>query len=144
MLKRILKSHRLSQILILVSFIVTFAIVRTITIAEKLNIINIERGPIHIHHFVWGIFILLICGYLGISFWFSERIRHFMAILFGIGAALVIDEFALWLYLKDYYWDSLGRISIDTIIYTVAIFSLIFVISEIHDHKWIKTRLFKK
>lgn len=61
-----------------------------------------------------------------------------MAILFGIGAALTIDEFALWLYLKDVYWEKLGRTSIDMGIYTVITLSIIFVLSEIHDHEWIK------
>lgn len=144
MLKKIFKSHRLSQILILISFILTFALARIITIAQKLEIVQIQYGPYHLHHFVWGIFLLIICGYIGISFWFTERVRHLMAILFGIGAALTIDEFALWLYLQDLYWHSLGRISIDAIIYTIAIFSLIFVISEIHDHKWIKKFLSRR
>lgn len=66
-----------------------------------------------------------------------------MAILFGIGAALTIDEFALWLYLRDVYWERQGRDSIDAMIYVIIIFSIIFVISEVHDHKWIK-RIFKK
>lgn len=66
-----------------------------------------------------------------------------MAILFGVGAALVIDEFALWLYLKDVYWEKQGRASVDAIIYVVITLSIIFVISEVHDHKWIKN-VFKK
>lgn len=144
MLKKIFRSHRLSQILILISFIITFAIARAITILQKLEIIRNQSGPIHIHHYVFGIFLLLICGYIGISFWATDRVRHIMAILFGIGAALTIDEFALWLYLEDLYWHDLGRISIDAIIYTFAIFSLIFVISEIHDHKWIKRFLSRR
>lgn len=144
MLKKILRSHRLSQILILASFLITFATVRTITVLQKFGFIQNQTGEVHIHHLVWGIILLLICGYIGISFWASEKVRHFMAILFGIGAALTIDEFALWLYLDDVYWDELGRISIDAIIYTVVIFSLIFVISEIHDHKWVKKILSRR
>lgn len=144
MLKRIVRSKRLSQILILVSFIITFGVVRTITILQKLEIIGNQTSPLHVHHLVWGIILLLICGYIGISFWATDRIRHVMAILFGVGAALTIDEFALWFYLEDLYWHDLGRISIDAIIYTVAIFSLIFVISEIHDHKWIKRFLSRR
>jgi hypothetical protein len=91
-----------------------------------------------------GILLLLISGYVGLSFWATDRIRHLMAILFGIGAALVIDEFALWLYLKDVYWEEQGRDSIDAIIYAVIILTIIFVISEIHDHKWVKNILKKK
>lgn len=144
MLKKIFRSKRLSQVLILVSFLITFAFVRTITILQRLDLLRNQTGPVHIHHLVWGILLLLICGYVGISFWASDRTRHFMAILFGIGAALTIDEFALWLYLEDLYWEELGRISIDAIIYTLAIFSLAFVISEIHDHQWIKRFLSRR
>ena len=52
-----------------------------------------------------GIILVLISGYIGIAFWPVHRLRALMAVLFGIGAALTIDEFALWLYLKDVYWE---------------------------------------
>ncbi len=142
-IKRIQDSKREAQILILVSFLITFAIVRTITHLQKFGILPNQNGVLHIHHLVPGILLLLISGYVGLSFWASDKIRHFMAILFGIGAALTIDEFALWLYLRDVYWERQGRDSIDAMIYVIIIFSIIFVISEVHDHKWIK-RIFKK
>lgn len=141
MIKKIFRSKRLSQILILVSFLISFAVVRTITILQMLGLLRNQTGPLHVHHLVPGIILLLFCGYIGLSFWATERVRHIMAILFGIGAALTIDEFALWFYLDDVYWLPLGRISIDAIIYTVTIFSIAFVLSEIHDHHWIR-RLF--
>ena len=136
--RRIRNSHRLSQILILLSFLITFAIIRSITHLQKLAILPNQNGILHIHHLVPGIFLLILSGYIGISFWATDKIRHFMAILFGVGAALTIDEFALWLYLRDVYWEKQGRDSIDAIIYLIIIFTLIFVISEVHDHQWIK------
>lgn len=66
-----------------------------------------------------------------------------MAVLFGIGAALTIDEFALWLYLRDVYWAKQGRDSVDAIIFALLIIGIILLISEVHDHKWIK-HFFKK
>ncbi len=82
----------------------------------------IVRGR-HIHHLVWGIFILLGVGYgwvldlgrphtpLGI---FLSRL---MAVSYGAGAALTLDEFSLWLDLSpDAYWSSAGRFSIDAVI----------------------------
>lgn len=140
---RVTDSKRLSQILVLLSFLITFAIVRSITNLQRLDILPNQIGILHIHHLVPGIFLLIASGYVGISFWATDRIRHFMAVLFGIGAALTIDEFALWLYLKDVYWLKQGRDSIDAIIYAVIILTIIFVISEIHDHNWIR-RSFKK
>lgn len=142
-LRKIKNSYRLSQILVLLSFLITFAIVRAITHLQKLEFLPNQSGLLHIHHLVPGIFLLILSGYIGISFWATERIRHLMAVLFGIGAALTIDEFALWLYLKDVYWEKQGRDSIDAVIYLVIIFTIIFVISEIHDHQWIK-KLIKK
>lgn len=140
---RIKNSKRLSQILILLSFLISFALVRTVTHLQKYGILPNQDGILHIHHLVPGIFLLILSGYVGISFWASDKVRHFMAILFGIGAALTIDEFALWLYLRDVYWEKQGRDSIDAIIYVVIIFSIAFVISEIHDHNWIR-RILKK
>jgi hypothetical protein len=80
------------------------------------------RG-MHIHHLVWGILILLLVGYgwlmdLGrshtpTSIFFSRL----MAVSYGAGAALTLDEFALWLNLSpDAYWSREGRLSIDAII----------------------------
>jgi hypothetical protein len=144
-IKRVEDSKRLSQILVLVSFLITFGLIRAITYLQKLGLLSNPgiRATLHIHHLVPGIILLLISGYVGLSFWASYKIRHFMAILFGIGAALVIDEFALWLYLKDVYWEKQGRASVDAIIYVVIILTIIFVISEVHDHNWIKN-IFKK
>lgn len=139
--RRITNSKRLAQILILLSFLITFAIARAVTNLQKFG--TIPNGILPFHHLVPGIFLIIFSGYVGLSFWATDRIRHFMAVLFGIGAALTIDEFALWLYLKDVYWLERGRDSIDAIIYAVIILSIIFVISEIHDHKWVR-RVLKK
>lgn len=146
MLKRFIKrlddSKRLSQFLILISFLITFAIVRIITHLQKLNILpNQPSDILHIHHLVPGIILLLISGYVGISFWSVHKLRVFMAILFGIGAALTIDEFALWFYLRDVYWAKQGRDSIDGIILVILLISIVLLISEVHDHSWIKKLL---
>jgi hypothetical protein len=144
--RRIEDSKRLSQILVLISFLASFAIIRVITYFQKIGALFNPgiRATLHIHHLVPGILLILLSGYVGLSFWASDKVRHFMAILFGIGAALVIDEFALWLYLKDVYWEKQGRASIDAIIYVVILLAIIFVVSEVHDHKWIKNVFRKK
>ena len=66
-----------------------------------------------------------------------------MAIFFGTGVALTFDEFALWLNLKDVYWDKEGRISIDAIIIIAVLFLIGFILSERHDHYLFK-RIWKK
>jgi hypothetical protein len=109
-----------------VSFLVTFAGVRILVH----RIVNHEGHfqwvmvhGMHIHHLVWGILILLLVGYgwlldLGrshspLSIFFSRL----MSVSYGVGAALTLDEFALWLNLEpDAYWSSAGRLNIDAII----------------------------
>ena len=138
------KSGRLSQLIILVSFLITFGFIRIVTHLQKLKIIPSERNDIlHIHHLVPGIILLLISGYVGIAFWNLKRVRKFMALFFGIGAALTIDEFALWVYLKDVYWEKQGRDSIDVFIVVVILLTIIFVISQVNGHAFIKNILKK-
>ena len=111
---------------------------------QKRGVIPDLPGPFHIHHMVFGIIIILVAGYIGISFWDNKNLRFLASALFGIGAALTIDEFALWLFLDDVYWEREGRISVDAVITTEALFLIGYLISEIHDHSWIKKIPLKK
>jgi hypothetical protein len=82
-------------------------------------------GGLHIHHLVWGIVTVLLTGFITFAvqpegFWFD-----LLAVLFGIGAGLTLDEFALWLHLEDVYWAREGRSSIDAVIVAAAIGGLI-------------------
>jgi len=120
---------RRSMFIASVAFLVTFIGVRLLVwmIVHKNN-----EGPFqwvmvhgrHIHHLVWGILILLLVGYgwlmdLGrshspLSIFFSRL----MAVSYGVGAALTLDEFALWLDLEpNAYWSRSGRLSIDAVIF---------------------------
>jgi len=101
-------------------FLVTFAIVRVITHLIRAGVgpfHNVSSGGLHIHHLVWGILLLLVVGYVwlvqeGIS---ASRLGRLTAFAFGVGAALTLDEFALWLTLQDVYWQGAGRESLDAI-----------------------------
>ena len=108
-----------------VSFFLTFAGVRAVVYAIEHQIPPfhfIQSGGRHIHHLVFGILILLLVGYG----WLAEvgtgadrssiLLSRLMSILYGVGAALTLDEFALWLNLRDVYWAREGRASIDAII----------------------------
>jgi len=87
---------------------------------------DISVGGHHIHHLVWGIFLILITGYLMLAF-DAPRLRDGLALLFGIGAALTLDEFALWLRLEDVYWRKEGRWSVDVAIIVAAILALALI-----------------
>jgi hypothetical protein len=131
------------RLFILVSFILTFAFIRTVTHLQKANILPDQHGPVHIHHMVPGIISLLIAGNVGIAFWNRGGLRLTMAILYGIGAALTLDEFALWLYVKDVYWAKQGRTSVDAVILTLTILGVVYVISAAHDHVLVKRAVVK-
>ena len=74
---------------------------------------SIETGGLHVHHLVFGIVLMMAAGVMGYAlldtgFWYEVS-----ALLFGIGIGLTIDEFALWLHLRDVYWAEEGRSSVD-------------------------------
>jgi hypothetical protein len=110
-------SGELPALLLLIAFGATFGITRFITHSIRSDrfswLGNVEAGDTHIHHLVWGICLLLISGLLGIA---VQPPLEITAIIFGIGAALTLDEFALWLHLDDVYWSEQGRQSIDAVI----------------------------
>jgi hypothetical protein len=116
--------------LLLLAFLITFALTRGYT-----RIARIRRwgsgsvGGVHLHHMVVGIILVLGAGLAAIAYDpdAQGRGRDLIGILFGIGAALVLDEFALSLYLRDVYWSPEGRKSVDACLLGVAVASLMLV-----------------
>src|SRR3984893_5686232 len=121
--------RREAALLMWVAFIATFVFLRLLTFGIRYHLLPVKNvvtsSGLHIHHFVWGIVILLIVGFLGITIW-SERLHPWLATIFGIGAALVIDEYALWLNLQDVYWLPAGRSSVDIAILIAAVLGLYY------------------
>jgi len=70
---------------------------------------------------------MILAGYIGLAFYPQPPWREVVAVLFGIGMGLTLDEFALWLYLKDVYWEPKGRDSIDAVITVAALFGLMLL-----------------
>lgn len=129
--RSIIETGKQLQFVIFVSFIITFLVVRGITHAirsgrARMVFRNISHGGTHIHHLVWGILLLLVTGYLGFAF-DPRTAREPLAALFGVGAALTLDEFALWLSLEDVYWTKQGRRSVDVVIMASAVLGLVLV-----------------
>ena len=112
------------------AFVITFLVTRAIT-----HLIRAGRGPfrdtsvggVHIHHQVYGIFLILGSGMVGVLYRPESPWQEVVATLFGIGAALTLDEFALWLQLDDVYWGPEGRRSVDAVLVAVAIGLLLLV-----------------
>jgi hypothetical protein len=113
----------------LVAFVVTFVFLRALTFGihyRLLPVHDIVTGGLHIHHFVWGILIMLIVGFMALSVE-QARWHPWLAIPFGIAAALTLDEFALWLNLQDVYWAKEGRASVDAVIVVAAVLGVYLV-----------------
>jgi hypothetical protein len=112
---------------VLIAFLLTFIIVRIVTHsirAGRGRFRNVNLGGTHLHHMVPGIVLLLVTGYLSNAIHFRIG-RTTVAIFFGIGAALTLDEFALWIHLKDVYWTKEGRRSVDIVIICAALAGLV-------------------
>jgi hypothetical protein len=123
---------RSTAFLVLTAFLVTFVFIRTSArLIRNPNVTwwpgNVQSGGLHIHHLVWGICLVLIAGFLGFAADLQSPWWPIAAIAFGIGAGLTIDEFALWLYLRDVYWSQQGRLSVDAAI-IAAVFALLVVL----------------
>jgi hypothetical protein len=92
-----------------IAYFVTLVVVRafvTATHGETRD--SLLVGGVHIHHLVFGVIAILVAGVLALD----EVLRLTRAVLFGIGAALVLDEFALLVFLRDVYWLPQGSLSV--------------------------------
>ncbi|MFL5907162.1 MAG: hypothetical protein ACJ75Z_06150, partial [Solirubrobacterales bacterium] len=127
----IVDTGRETQLLFFVAFLLSFGFIRTSAHMIRAQVSwwpgNVEVGGTHIHHLVWGILLLLICGYVGVAIHPGDPWRDIVAVGFGIGTGLTLDEFALWLNLKDVYWAEQGRRSIDAVIVAAAASGVVLV-----------------
>jgi hypothetical protein len=98
------------------AFTCTFAGVRGITYSIRAGrgpFRNVSAGGEHLHHYIWGIALLAGVGAVAVRGTERQRRHPVVAISYGSGLALIVDEFALLLDLKDVYWARQGRVSVD-------------------------------
>jgi hypothetical protein len=90
---------------------------------------NVYIGGVHIHHVTFGVVLVMLSGLTLVTLSISGREPEFTlaATLFGIGAALVLDEYALILHLSDVYWEEDGRTSVDAVFAAVAVAGLLMM-----------------
>ena len=129
--RAIVDTGRQPEFLFFVAFLITFGFIRTSAHMIRAQVKwwpgNVEVGGTHIHHLVWGICLLMITGYVGVAIAPGSPWHEIIAVFFGIGMGLALDEFALWLDLKDVYWEQQGRKSIDAVIIAATITGMILV-----------------
>jgi hypothetical protein len=128
--RHIIETDKLALFLLLVAFIATFLFIRFSVRMIRAGVSwwpgNVTPGGVHIHHVVFGITFLLIAGVFAFApaGWESPW-WELLAVLFGIGAALVLDEFALVLHLDDVYWSEKGRLSVEVVALGAALTGLL-------------------
>jgi hypothetical protein len=143
--------------LLLIGFIVTFAIVRLNTrlarrSGSRMRIGSlVTPGGLHIHHAVFGVIAMIVAGILTFALQPQPPWFEILAFVFGSGAALTLDEFALILHLEDVYWTGEGRKSIDAIILGLTFITLLLTgllprsINELGDYvtvsRWVGSGL---
>src|SRR5439155_26437077 len=84
-------------------------------------------GDVHVHHLVIGIVLALVAGMLEIALQPGQSGRELFAVIFGAGAAFILDEFALSVHMRDVYWTSAGRSSIEVSLMWVLLGALLLV-----------------
>ncbi|ORV55991.1 hypothetical protein AWC05_12660 [Mycobacterium florentinum] len=136
----IVHGGRLPLLCCLVAFILTFFVTRTFVRFIRHRVAsgrpakwwqprNVHIGGLHIHHVTFGVVLVMISGLtlVTLSVNGDEPENTVSAILFGIGAALVLDEYALILHLSDVYWEEDGRTSVDAVFAAVAVAGLLIM-----------------
>ncbi|MFI6709821.1 hypothetical protein ACIBF7_25520 [Nonomuraea sp. NPDC050478] len=89
---------------------------------------NVNVGEMHIHHVVFGVVLMLVGGVAGMVVSGASQVGYAVAAsVFGVGSALVLDEFALILHLHDVYWEEEGRTSVDAVFIAVAVTGLLLI-----------------
>jgi hypothetical protein len=118
--REIVDTGRLAAFLFFVALLGTFGFIRMSTHMIRAQVSwwpgNVSVGGTHIHHLVWGICAIMIFGYIGVVHQPDSPWREIVSVLFAIGMGLTLDEFALWVDLKDVYWEKEGRKSVDAMI----------------------------
>lgn len=135
-----LTRDRLPLLCCLVAFILTFFVTRIVVRYIRRNAgserpprwwqpRNMGHGSVHIHHMVIGVVLVMVSGVTMVTLAVNGGVPEFTvaAVVFGIGAALVLDEFALILHLSDVYWAEDGRTSVDAVFAAVAVAGLLIL-----------------
>jgi len=102
-----------------VAFVVTFVTTRSIT-----RLIRAGKGPfhnlsssggVHLHHSTPGLILLIVGGFVAVGSPPLSLFTYFAALFVGVGASLVLDEFAMIFRLQDVYWSQEGQLSVNVV-----------------------------
>ena len=122
---RVVSTRENSLFNLLTSFATTFIVARSVTYALRGRptvgpFRNLRVGRRHIHHYVPGIMIAFVAGAAAIMSR-NERLEPLLAVPFGVGMGLTLDESALLLELEDVYWSREGLVSVQIALTVIAL-----------------------
>jgi hypothetical protein len=123
--RTIVETGRLPLFCFFISAIVAFAFIRFSVRMIRARVRwwpgNVTPGGMHIHHVVFGVIFMVVGGVAGLVLHDAQVVGiGIAASVFGVGTALVLDEFALILHLRDVYWTEQGRTSVDAVFVVFA------------------------
>ena len=124
-----LDASQQSALISWLAFTTTFSAVRGVTHAIKAGkgpFRNLSVGGEHLHHYMWGIGMVSGVGAVAVRGTEELRRHPVTAASYGTGLALIVDEFALLLDLKDVYWAKQGRVSVDLAIVASSVAATYF------------------
>ena len=119
----VIDGHKGPLLLSLIAFVVTFLLTRTITRlirAGKGPFHNVSDGGVHLHHSTPGIVLLVIGAFVSVGTLGDGFPAYAGALLVGVGASLVLDEFAMIFHLQDVYWSQEGQLSVNVVTLTAV------------------------
>jgi hypothetical protein len=115
---------------LLLAFLIAFLLTRAYTrIARRRGWGSAHAGGVHVHHVVVGIVLMLAAGVIEFGFDPSYVFSEWLAVVFGVGAALTLDEFAMVFHLDDVYWLPEGRTSVDAVVTGALVLVLAFTVT---------------
>lgn len=129
-------TERVPPLLALAALVVTFLVTRGITRmirAGRGPFRNVDPGGMHIHHVVPGVVLMVIGGFGAVFVEGGVVAESVVAVVFGMGTGLVLDEFALIVHLHDVYWTEQGRASVEVTVLTVVVVGMVLIGSSPFD-----------
>lgn len=118
---------------LLAAFLLSFMVIRTSARMNRSQRFSWWPGSVktgsgvHLHHLVWGIVLMMVSGFVNFAWDPGSPLNEILGALFGIGVGFTLDEFALWVYLRDVYWAEEGRSSFDAVVIASVFAGLILV-----------------